>query len=214
MNGKNKCKILKEIRRQIAEQNDIEYVTSECQHKGDCKGTCPKCEAEVRYLEKELEKRQKLGRTVAVVGIAAALAVSSVGCASDNGDEIPDKNKPDNSIVDDGFLQGDIISPGVPEDLTGDPVPDPGEVVSSVGNISDLLKLSADEQNEYISGFSKFEIRYEWGNEDSVLGDTQDIFYTEDGDYKIIVDYDEGGMAIAIEIIFIEMTDLMGDIPG
>ena len=80
MNGKNKCKILKEIRRQIAEQNDIEYVTSECQHKGDCKGTCPKCEAEVRYLEKELEKRQRLGRTVAVVGIAAALAVSTVGC--------------------------------------------------------------------------------------------------------------------------------------
>ena len=80
MNGKKKCKILKEIRRQIAMQNDIEYVTSECQHKGDCKGTCPKCEAEVRYLEKELEKRQKLGRSVAVVGIAAALAVSTAVC--------------------------------------------------------------------------------------------------------------------------------------
>ena len=95
MNGKNKCKILKEIRRQIAEQNDIEYVTSECQHKGDCKGTCPKCEAEVRYLEKELEKRQRLGRTVAVVGIAAALAVSTVGC-----DDMPKE-----PIVDE--LQGD-----------------------------------------------------------------------------------------------------------
>ena len=95
MNGKSKCKILKEIRRQIAEQNDIEYVTSECQHKGDCKGTCPKCEAEVRYLEKELEKRQRLGRTVAVVGIAAALAVSTVGC-----DDMPKE-----PIVDE--LQGD-----------------------------------------------------------------------------------------------------------
>ena len=205
MNGKNKCKILKEIRRQIAEQNDIEYVTSECQHKGDCKGTCPKCEAEVRYLEKELEKRQRLGRTVAVVGIAAALAVSTVGCASDNSEELPDKNKPSDSIID--------------ETISGDPLPTPGdvalegEVVSSVGNINDLLKLSADELNEYISGFSKFEIRYEWGNEDSVLGATQDIFYTEDGEYKIIVDYDEGSMAIAIEIIFLEMTD-MGDITG
>jgi len=83
MNGKKKCKILKEIRRQIAMQNDIEYITSECQHKGDCKGTCPKCEAEVRYLEKELEKRQNLGRTVAVAGIAAALAVSTMGCTLD-----------------------------------------------------------------------------------------------------------------------------------
>ncbi len=95
MNGKNKCKILKEIRRQIAQQNDIEYVTSECQHKGDCKGTCPKCEAEVRYLEKELEKRQKLGRTVAVVGIAAALAVSSVGCATDK-QETPETENTEN----------------------------------------------------------------------------------------------------------------------
>ncbi len=206
MNGKNKCKILKEIRRQIAQQNDIEYVTSECQHKGDCKGTCPKCEAEVRYLEKELEKRQKLGRTVAVVGIAAALAVSSVGCASDT-DDTPKNNKPDNSIVDDGFLQGNYVLP-TPGDVAWK-----GEIVSSVVSINELLELSADEQNEYISGFSKFEIRYEWENEDSVLGDTQDIFYTEDGDYKIIVDYDEGGMAISIVIIFLEMPD-MGDVPG
>lgn len=44
--GKQTCKILKEIRRQIAEANDIEFVTSECRYKGDCLGTCPKCEAE------------------------------------------------------------------------------------------------------------------------------------------------------------------------
>lgn len=49
--GKMTCRILKEIRRQIAEANDIEFVTSECRYQGDCAGTCPKCEAEVRYLE-------------------------------------------------------------------------------------------------------------------------------------------------------------------
>lgn len=49
--GKQTCKILKEIRRQIAEANDIDFITSECQYKGDCLGTCPKCESEVRYLE-------------------------------------------------------------------------------------------------------------------------------------------------------------------
>ncbi len=48
--GKQTCKILKEIRRQIAEANGIEFATSECRYKGDCLGTCPKCEAEVRYL--------------------------------------------------------------------------------------------------------------------------------------------------------------------
>ena len=46
MNGKSKCKILKEIRKRIAEENDIAYVTSECQYQGECSGTCPKCEAE------------------------------------------------------------------------------------------------------------------------------------------------------------------------
>lgn len=39
--GKQTCKILKEIRRQIAEANDIEFITSECQYQGDCLGTCP-----------------------------------------------------------------------------------------------------------------------------------------------------------------------------
>ena len=32
--GKQTCKILKEIRRQIAEANGIEFVTSECRYKG------------------------------------------------------------------------------------------------------------------------------------------------------------------------------------
>ena len=81
--GKKRCKILKEIRKQIAENNDIEFVTSECKHQGDCLGTCPKCEAEVRYLERELEKRQKLGRTIAVAGLAVALTTSTVGCDED-----------------------------------------------------------------------------------------------------------------------------------
>lgn len=80
MNGKSKCKILKEIRRQIAAENDIAYVTSECKHKGDCSGTCPRCEAEVRYLEDQLRQRQQAGKTVAVAGIAAALLVTASGC--------------------------------------------------------------------------------------------------------------------------------------
>lgn len=81
MNGKSKCKILKDIRRQIAENNDIEYVTTECKFQGDCTGTCPKCEAEVRYLEEELKKRQKAGKALAVAGIAAAFMVNTAGCA-------------------------------------------------------------------------------------------------------------------------------------
>lgn len=70
--GKQTCKILKEIRRQIAAANDIEYVTSECRYKGDCLGTCPKCEAEVHYLEQQLRARTFAGKAVALAGISAA----------------------------------------------------------------------------------------------------------------------------------------------
>lgn len=78
--GKRTCKILKEIRRQIAEKNDIAYVTSECGFQGECKGTCPKCEEEVRYLENELHKRQQLGKVVAIAGISLGVAGSFAAC--------------------------------------------------------------------------------------------------------------------------------------
>lgn len=71
--GKQTCKILKEIRRQIAEANDIEFITSECQYQGDCLGTCPKCEAEVQYLEQQLERKLVSGKAIKVLGISAGL---------------------------------------------------------------------------------------------------------------------------------------------
>ena len=78
--GKEKCRILKQIRTEIAKANDIEWVVAECKHKGNCKGTCPKCEQEVRQLEAALAKREALGKTVAVVGISASVALSVTGC--------------------------------------------------------------------------------------------------------------------------------------
>ena len=80
--GKEKCRILKEIRAEIARQNDIEWVVSECKHQGNCKGTCPKCEQEVRELEKALARREALGKKVAVVGVSASIALSVTGCAN------------------------------------------------------------------------------------------------------------------------------------
>ena len=50
--GKKICKTLKEVRMQVAKANDIRYAPTECQHEGDCAGTCPKCEAEVREQTK------------------------------------------------------------------------------------------------------------------------------------------------------------------
>lgn len=82
MKGKEKCKALKEIRRQIAEKNDIPYVVSQCKHQGDCLGTCPRCEAELRYLERELAIRQGLGKAAAIAGISMSVCASLTACAS------------------------------------------------------------------------------------------------------------------------------------
>lgn len=71
--GKQTCKILKEIRRQIAEANDIEFITSECQYQGDCLGTCPKCEAEVRYLEQQLERKRRVGKAITLFGLSTGI---------------------------------------------------------------------------------------------------------------------------------------------
>ena len=75
--GKQTCKILKEIRKQIAEENDINLIIEECTYQGDCLGTCPRCEAEVRYLERELEKRQRLGKAAVVAGLSVGLLGAS-----------------------------------------------------------------------------------------------------------------------------------------
>lgn len=82
--GKKKCKMLKEIRQKIADENDIAYVTSECKHKGDCLGTCPKCEAELRYLEEQLELKRKAGQAVAVAAICATMVVPLTACSLDS----------------------------------------------------------------------------------------------------------------------------------
>lgn len=70
MKGKQICKALKEIRLNIAQANDIEYTPAECNHKGDCSGTCPQCEKELRYIERQLLRRQILGKAAVVAGLA------------------------------------------------------------------------------------------------------------------------------------------------
>ena len=81
MIGKEKCRILKEIRQRIADENDIAYVTSECTHKGDCRGTCPKCESELRYLEKQLAARAAAGKRIAIAALCAGMTFSLSSCA-------------------------------------------------------------------------------------------------------------------------------------
>ena len=55
--GKEKCKILKAIRTYVADKYGVEYSPTECTHEGECRGTCPKCDAELAELQKRLEAK-------------------------------------------------------------------------------------------------------------------------------------------------------------
>ena len=74
--GKSTCKLLKDIRQQIADANGISYQPKECHHKGDCAGTCPACEEEICYLERELKARKGNGFGMKVAGIAAGICAT------------------------------------------------------------------------------------------------------------------------------------------
>ena len=81
MRGKKICNSLKKVRLDIAKANGITLDIPECTHKGECLGTCPRCEWEVTFLERELEKRRRSGVKIVLAGVSAGLvAVNAVAC--------------------------------------------------------------------------------------------------------------------------------------
>ena len=101
--GKEKCERLKVIRKQIAEQYGLEYVPTECTHKGECTGTCPKCDAELRDLQEQLNRKRIKDIDLNV--------------------EIPIQGSEDDTTenADIHILQGEIAAPELP--LDGMPAP-------------------------------------------------------------------------------------------
>ena len=114
--GKATCKILKDIRRQIAEANDIELVIKECTYQGDCSGTCPRCEAEVAYLEKELARREAIGKAVRLTGLAAA-SFAAAACSMKKPAQPAPEEQPE-------ILEGDVAYTDSTECEFAQPNPD------------------------------------------------------------------------------------------
>jgi len=88
-NGRHICNELKALRRRIAEENGIPLETEECTYRGECCGTCPRCDAEVHYLEDALSRRLRMGKAAVVAGVALGLAVSTGVKAQNVADTIP-----------------------------------------------------------------------------------------------------------------------------
>ena len=85
IHGKSICKQLKAVRQRIAEENDIPLEQRECTYEGPCRGTCPRCEAEVQYLERALASRLKLGKAATVAGLSLTLAACGNGGSAPQG---------------------------------------------------------------------------------------------------------------------------------
>ena len=80
--GKYICNALKAIRLDIARANGIEYAPKACHHEGECAGTCPACESEMRYLEREIARKRSMGKAALVAGVSLALSGLSATATS------------------------------------------------------------------------------------------------------------------------------------
>ncbi len=190
--GKQTCKILKDIRRQIAKANDIEFVTSECRYKGDCLGTCPKCEAEVQYLEQQLRKRQLMGKAIAVAGISAGaiamlapIAVQSQTPETSLTKRLATQAIADSIIVKGVVLDGDTLQDGT---ISRDPM-----IGAVIINPRTGIRTSTD-----IDG--KFQI-------EACVGDSLEITYVGYTNQSVIISDNT-----PLEIMLHSATALLGDV--
>lgn len=111
--GKRVCASLKQVRKQIADANDIPYEVTECKHQGDCRGTCPKCEAELRYIENQLSLRRAAGMAVTVVGLSLGVASTFSACTAPQSPkevDAPAPEQPSNPDDVEMMILGDVDS--------------------------------------------------------------------------------------------------------
>lgn len=104
--GRKVCNELKAIRQSIADANGIEYTPNECTHEGECAGTCPACEQEVKYLENQLGMRRMLGKAVVVAGLSLSVA-SCASCGNSGPTVKGDVARTDTTEM----LEGDVACP-------------------------------------------------------------------------------------------------------
>ena len=138
-NGRFICDQLKKVRLDIARANGIKYEPRECHHEGECLGTCPACESEVRYLERELTRKKSLGKAALIAGVSLGLtSFTATSC-----DFVSESIK---TIVhsgdDDEQLMGEVVAP----DVTADSI------------IAELYTMNSEKailDSEYFSGEPK-----------------------------------------------------------
>jgi TonB family protein len=72
-------------------------------------GTCPACEAEVRYIEQQLSLRRQLGKAVAIIGLSAGLSALTATPAMA---QTPVKNNQEEKVL----RAGEVVVQEEPKD--------------------------------------------------------------------------------------------------
>lgn len=164
--GKRTCNVLKAVRLQIAKANEIKYEPHECHHEGPCAGTCPACEAEVKYLEQQLVMRRMLGKAVVLTGIAASMT-SLTACGQN---KLPNGCENDTTITE---LAGDVAVDGYMEEpepeveeVVRGKMPAPVDTIRPINNDEKVLTGVVEYQPQFPGGikaceqFIKENLRY------------------------------------------------------
>ncbi|MDE6683072.1 MAG: TonB family protein [Muribaculaceae bacterium] len=200
--GKQTCKILKEIRSQIAEANEIEFVTSECRFKGDCLGTCPKCEAEVRYLEEMLRAHKQKGNAIKLAGISAGLLTmiipSTLSAQKPYIKKVHSEPTP--------YICDTITVKGIVVDNVGN---EKGEIL-----VEPLIGATVNNKATGIITATNLEGNF---NIKACIGDTLEIGYVGYKTENIIVTKDMKDVSITLspaEAIFGEIVEQQAEFPG
>lgn len=106
--GKKICELLKSIRADIASANEIDYRPTPCNYEGDCSGTCPQCDNEVRWLENQLRVRHSLGKAVTIVGLSLATVPALSSCVGNVERPLAGAEDVDTT---EQVLEGDVVAP-------------------------------------------------------------------------------------------------------
>ena len=199
--GKSTCKLLKDIRQQIAAANGISYQPKECHHKGDCAGTCPACEEEIRYLERELKARKGNGFSMKVAGIAAGICatvmpmtIAAQNVKSDSTSNLPVRTTKKDSVkvvdLSDGcaspvVVRGMVIGSDDKEPLIGAFILIEGTTKGVATNIDGLFALKLPPDTSLVVSFIGY--KQKTVSVSSLLRSDNNVIVLEAYDVSVIV---------------------------
>jgi len=199
--GKSTCKLLKDIRQQIADANGISYQPKECHHKGDCVGTCPACEEEIRYLERELKARKGNGFSMKVAGIAAGICATVMpmtaaaqGVKPDSTSNLPVRTTKKDSVkvvdLSDGcaspvVVRGMVVGSDDKEPLIGAFILIEGTTKGVATNIDGLFALKLPPDTSLVVSFIGY--KQKMVSVSSLLRSDNNVIVLEAYDVSVIV---------------------------